>query len=107
MIQDRIEDVKNAGKFRGRKEYLAYLQGKLISRTQAMYAQCFDCMGYYSDGAQDCEVPECPMYGYMPYRVKKVKKPRSPAQHRADVSRTEKMKKKRSLDSGTIPARGK
>jgi hypothetical protein len=24
-------------------------------------------MGFYADGVRDCELPECPLYLYMPY----------------------------------------
>ncbi len=56
---------------RGRGELKKHLAGKKISRAQAMLALCFDCMGGYSDGKKSCEIPDCPLYPWMPYRDKK------------------------------------
>lgn len=38
------------------------------SATRAMRAKCHDCMARYVDGRRDCEIPECPLYYWMPYR---------------------------------------
>ena len=43
------------------------------SRALAMKQKCKDCMGNYRDGRRDCEVPTCPLYGWMPYRQKQPK----------------------------------
>jgi len=57
----------------GRKELIAHLEETALNRGQAMVAKCYECMGGYPDGAVDCLVPACPLYGFMPYRNKKVK----------------------------------
>lgn len=54
----------------GRKELAKHLQGKQTTPQGAMRAKCYDCMGYYADGAVDCEMPSCPLYPWMPYRQK-------------------------------------
>ena len=79
-LETRIEDVKKAGQFRGRKELLAYFQGKQISRAAAMAAYCFDCMGYFDNGKEDCENPECPLYPWMAYGSRKIKRQMSKLQ---------------------------
>ena len=61
----------------GTKFLIKHLYGEPLSRAQAMSAKCSDCCGYYKDGKEDCRIPDCPMYLYMPYREKKEKKPGS------------------------------
>ena len=56
---------------RGGKELKGYLSGKSLTRNQAIQAKCYDCMGRYDDGAEDCQIKECPLYSFMPYRGKK------------------------------------
>lgn len=38
------------------------------TRKNAILAQCHECLGYYTDGMQDCENISCSLYLYMPYR---------------------------------------
>jgi len=61
----------------GRKEYIKHLQENPITLKEGVLAKCYDCMGYYVDGKVDCEMPDCPLYDWMPYRTSpsiKVKK---------------------------------
>lgn len=55
-------------KAQGGKELERYLAGGRLTPTQAIKAMCFDCMGYYDDGKEDCSIPECPLYPYFPYK---------------------------------------
>jgi hypothetical protein len=41
------------------------------SRALAMKAKCWDCMGGYADGRYDCEITDCGLYEFMPYKGKK------------------------------------
>ena len=41
---------------------------KKPTRKECMQAWCWECLGHYSDGKQDCENVRCPNYEYMPYR---------------------------------------
>lgn len=60
-------DIEGIGA-RGGKELKAYVEnGKKLSLKQAVLAKCYDCSAGYCDGAEDCEVTECPLYLYMPY----------------------------------------
>jgi len=64
-----LDEIRRIGtKRRGRAEYVQYLRGKPLTRGQAIRAKCYDCMGYYVNGAADCEITDCPLYPWMPYR---------------------------------------
>jgi hypothetical protein len=68
---------------KGKNEYLSYLEHSTkLPPKQAILAQCYQCLGCYADGKVDCEIPDCPLYPYMPYRkgVEKVKRERSEKQ---------------------------
>ena len=58
----------NGIRAKGRKEYLKHKSGGRLTPKQAILARCYDCMGYYIDGRMDCQIPECPLYPFMPYR---------------------------------------
>ena len=82
---------------KGKNEYLSYLEHSMkLPPKQAILAQCYQCLGCYADGKVDCEIPDCPLYPYMPYRkgVEKVKRVMSEKQQ-------ESLRKLVSLRSGT------
>jgi len=70
-----LEDLKKNGKaHRGKKELVAFMEGKKLSAQALIYAKCYDCSGWYSDdGAVDCTCKDCPLYPKMPYNKNKVK----------------------------------
>jgi hypothetical protein len=72
-----LENVKTWAAHRGKNELIRHLEGESISRAEAMLAKCYDCCAGYSDGGKDCEVPHCPIYGYMPYNTNKKKSGRA------------------------------
>ena len=55
----------------GRSHLIKYLKGVRLTQRQAILAYCCACMGYFIDGRNDCKMPECPLYPYMPYREDK------------------------------------
>jgi len=59
---------------RGRRELEAYRQGKKLTYRQACLAKCYECMGGYADGKVDCEIPGCPLYGFMPFKAVEARK---------------------------------
>lgn len=66
---ETIKDIKAIGhKAKGRKERISYLEGKSLTRSEAIKAHCYDCMGGYTDGAKDCGVKTCSLYPYHSYR---------------------------------------
>jgi uncharacterized membrane protein len=75
LIRKQIEIIEATGKkARGRKEWLAALNGSRISDRQAILAKCYDCQGMYDDGTGDCKTITCPLYSKMPYNPNKTKK---------------------------------
>ncbi len=62
---------KHWKKAKGRSELLRHLQGGKITRAEAIFAKCYDCMGNYADGLMDCEIDYCALYPYFPYKEKK------------------------------------
>ncbi len=58
----------------GRTELLRHLEGKVITLRQAVKGKCYECMGYYADGKRDCQIPDCPLYPWMPFKAGGVRK---------------------------------
>jgi len=78
---------ENGTTAQGKKEYVKYLEnGQKLSHKQAILANCYQCLGFYVDGRHDCEIPDCPLYPFMPYRkdAEKVKRARSEKQMEHD-----------------------
>lgn len=74
-VRPMLEIVKEEGKqYRGRKEFIAHLEGKSLSKAQAILAACYECMGWYMDGVEDCQMKSCPLHPYMPYNKDKTKR---------------------------------
>jgi hypothetical protein len=74
MNTQRIDDIQKYGKTaKGKSELIRHLEGDRLSRKQAIYAHCYDCMGYFSDGRQDCLMPHCSLYSFMVYNRSKKK----------------------------------
>jgi len=64
----------------GSTDLRRHLAGEGLTLAQAIKAKCCDCMAGYADGRNDCEMPECPLWPYMPYnearrRFREVKSP--------------------------------
>lgn len=75
MNSAKTQSIKQNGKTaQGRKELLKHLSGGKLTFKQAIYARCYDCMGYYADGKTDCDITECPLYPFMPYKEKREKR---------------------------------
>ena len=69
MNSEGIDWIKQHGKrSKGKKELIKYLEGGKLTYKQAVQGKCFECMGYCIDGLLDCEIPDCPLYRFMPYR---------------------------------------
>ena len=72
---DKYQTIKKVGMLaRGRKELLKHLDGQRLTQRQAILAKCYDCLGYYADGKVCCEITDCPLFPYMPYRKVSEKK---------------------------------
>jgi len=57
----------NGPRAKGRSEIVRHLSDQKLTFKQAIHAKCYDCMGYYIDGKADCQMPNCPLYAFMPY----------------------------------------
>ena len=67
-----LKHAETGKKGKGRQELLSYLRTKKpLTRTQAINAYCYMCMGYCADGAEDCGDEACPLYPFHPYSHKK------------------------------------
>jgi len=73
-MQDRILNIRKHGKTaKGQKEILKHLTGQKLTFKQAIYAKCYDCMNYFSDGKVDCKITSCPLYPFMAYKENREK----------------------------------
>ena len=53
---------------KGQKELIKHLDGENLTRAKGILANCYDCMGGYTDGKYSCKISDCPLYQWMPYR---------------------------------------
>lgn len=75
MRVDKIKSIRKHGKTaRGQKELVKHLEGQKLTMKQAIYARCYDCCGFFSDGKVDCAMTHCPLYPFMAYNANRVKK---------------------------------
>lgn len=79
MNEKIISNIKRYGKTaQGKNELLKHLKGEKLTLRQATLARCYDCMGFYSDGKQDCKMPKCPLHPFMAYNENKLKRTSRP-----------------------------
>jgi hypothetical protein len=69
----KVSDVSTWGTSSGKTHLIAHLKGEKLTQRQAILAMCCSCCCGYSDGRYSCEMPDCSLYPWMPYR--KHKKP--------------------------------
>ena len=62
-----ISVLTSIKRVKGARELSLFEAGKRLTMKQMILAKCFECMGGYLDGKQDCEIPKCPLYPLMPY----------------------------------------
>lgn len=71
MNTDRMKAIQRYGKTaKGQKELLKHLSGEKLTFKQAIYAKCYDCENYYSDGKHDCNLQHCALHPFNAYRKK-------------------------------------
>jgi hypothetical protein len=63
-----LSDIRTCPDHRGKRELLKHTDGRELTYKEAVSAKCFECCCGYLDGRHDCKVPDCPIYGFMPYR---------------------------------------
>lgn len=67
-MSNETKHLETLPAFQGKKEFIKHLNKERLTLRQATLAVCYDCSGFYSDGRKDCEVPDCPLWPFMPYR---------------------------------------
>jgi hypothetical protein len=76
--KEYLESV-NLGKGKsGKQQLLRHLDGKRLTRNEAIKAKCYDCDGMGDSGS--CDLDKCALFPYSPYKGRPV--PKDPA-HRA------------------------
>ena len=71
----KLSSIEEVGiKARGRAELIKHFEGVSLTMKQAISGKCYDCLGYYADGAEDCKTPDCSLHPYMPYNPNRKKK---------------------------------
>jgi len=74
-MNERIKNIRQHGKTaRGQKELIKHLSGERLTLKQAVNAHCYDCMGFFSDGKHDCNMPHCSLHPFMAYNQNRVKR---------------------------------
>jgi hypothetical protein len=63
----KLEQVKKAPRFKGRRELLLHLKGNRMTPTERIRAKCNECCNGFIDGPQDCQIETCPLYPLRPY----------------------------------------
>jgi hypothetical protein len=53
---------------KGKMEFEKFKQGAKLTYKQAVLAKCYECMCGYADGKVDCEVKDCPLIIFMPFK---------------------------------------
>jgi len=55
----------------GLDELKRYRKGETLTADETILARCCFCQYEYEDGAIDCQIKDCPVYPYMPYKKKR------------------------------------
>jgi len=66
-MRDYLKHVQTGRRAKGKFQLIQHLKGKPLTRKEAIWSKCYDCMGFYEDGVSDCEIPDCPLYPFNPY----------------------------------------
>jgi len=59
---------RRATNIKGKNQFDDFQNGKRLTHKQAILAHCFECMGGFEDGKQDCCGYSCPLYSFFPYK---------------------------------------
>jgi hypothetical protein len=64
-----INNVKKWPRHAGKNDLLKFLEGKRLTRQQAIEAKCYECV--CGEGTEPCSLPKCPLTLYCQWnRVK-------------------------------------
>ena len=68
MDREYLFRVKTYPKQSGRADLIKHLEGKRLSKGQAIKAKCYDCNGMGE--SYECDIETCSLYPYSPYKIK-------------------------------------
>jgi len=60
-----IANVNEWPRHAGKKDYLNFLEGKRITRDQAIRAKCYECV--QGEDVSICTIPKCPLTLFCPW----------------------------------------
>ena len=82
MIRDKelLESAKSGPLRKGKRWMIKHLEGGKITRSQAVKAKCFDCLGMGDQGK--CDQESCPLYFFSPFKMKVLAKSKVTPQER-------------------------
>jgi hypothetical protein len=67
-VLKRVKEVIEHGAFAiGQQQFIDLCYGDRLQTSDMIRAYCYDCMGFYEDGIEDCKNDKCPLYSKMPY----------------------------------------
>jgi hypothetical protein len=73
-----LQSVRLSKNKSGKSQLLKHLDGKRLTRSEAIKAKCYDCDGMGDSGS--CDLASCSLFPYSPYKGRQAAK--NPA-HRA------------------------
>jgi len=66
-LAQQVANVNNWPKKVGKAAYLKFLQGKRLTRAEAIRAKCYECVG--GEDTNPCTVFTCPLLPYCPWNA--------------------------------------
>ena len=67
-VEERVQEVlKYGAEAIGKQQFIDLCYGDVLQASEMIRAYCYDCMGFFADGIDDCKNPVCPLYSKMPY----------------------------------------
>jgi hypothetical protein len=86
--KQRLFDIyQKAKECPGKRNYLRFLKGEILTLKQSVIADCFICTAGYLDGKIDCQNDLCVLHRYMPYRQNKQKSGKARSEKQIEASR--------------------
>ena len=64
--KELLESARSGTSRHGKTHLINYLNGKTITRGQAISAKCYDCDGMGKSGI--CDIKACPLYPYSSFK---------------------------------------
>lgn len=99
--EDILRDIESRGRMAiGKFPYVRFLKGEKVSPVARIRANCYACMGYYTDGKRDCCNELCPFYAFMPYGKSRKRLPGEASVVEGDLEQLEDAEDAEAVESG-------